>query len=289
MAAGSKLPVGRRLRKEVSLTRFEPLERARRRIVRRLRAARSLLIAIDFDGTLAPIANHPDRARLSPRARRALNALRGRRGVRLAVLSGRRLGDLRRRVRLPGVFLAGSVGLETLEPGGRRRVHVGRSERPPAALRASLRSWCARFPGTWLEDKGLVLALHDRNLDARRRGAFAAGARRRFAPFADRVRILRGRRVFEILPGRRGDKADALRVWLGRGMGGALFYFGDDTDDEPVHRLVSRLGGFAFAVGRRVPGARYRLRGVDAVAGFLEWLDREWSARLAAARRAAGR
>jgi len=277
------------LRKEASLTRLEPLERARGRIARRLKTARSLLIATDFDGTVAAIADHPDRARLHPRARRALGELRARRGVRLAVLSGRRLGDLRPRVRLPGVFLAGSGGLETLEPGGRRRVHVRPDERLPAALRESLRAWCTRFPGAWLEDKGLVLTLHDRDLDARRLGGFAAGVRRRFAPFADRARILRGRRAFEILPGRRGDKADALRTWLRGARAGVIFYFGDDTNDEPVHRLVSRMGGIAVAVGRRVPGARYHLRGVDAVARCLEWLDREWSARLAAARRPAGR
>jgi len=270
------------------LPRLEPLERALARIARRVRSARSLWIASDYDGTLAAIAGHPDRARLGPRVRRALNALRSRPGVRLAVLSGRRLDDLRRRIRFAGVYLAGSGGLETLDLRGRRRIHVGRRERLPAALRVSLSAWCARFPGAWLEDKGLTLALHDRELDPRRLGAFAAGVQRRFAPFADRARILRGRRVFEFLPGHRADKAGALRAWLGRERAGALFYFGDDTNDQPVHRLVNRLGGFSVAVGRRVPGARYRLGGVATVARFLEWLDGEWGAR-AESGRVAGR
>ncbi len=255
-----------------------PLARVRARIARRLRSARRLLVATDFDGTLAPLADHPTGARLDPRALAALTALRGRPGVRLAVLSGRRLDDLRRRVPLAGVFLVGSGGLETRDERGRRRTLVAPAQRLPAALRASLRAWCARFEGTWLEAKPLALAVHDRALDPRRRAAFAAGVRRRVAR-AEHARILRGRRVFEILPGGRADKAVALASWLADGTGVVLFYFGDDTNDEPAHRLVARRGGYAVAVGRDVPGARYRLASEAAVGRFLTWLDREWAAR----------
>jgi trehalose-phosphatase len=268
------------------LTALIPLDRALRRVARRLRSARSLRIASDYDGTLATIEWPPHHARLNPRVRRALAALRQRRGVCLAVLSGRRLDDLRRRIPWPGVFLAGSSGLETLDGRGRRRIHAGRGVRLPKELRASLGAWCARFQGTWLEDKGPSLAVHDRELEARRRGAFVAGVMRRFEPYADRARILRGRHVFEILLGQHVDKAVALRPWLGRDRTGALFYFGDDTNDESVLRLVTRLGGFAIAVGRRVPGARYHLAGADAVARFLTWLEGEWVARPAPRRNA---
>ena len=156
-----------------------PLARVRARVARRLRSARRLLVATDFDGTIAPFVDHPTRARLDPGVRAALVALRRRPGVRLAVLSGRRLADLRRRVPIAGVFLGGSGGLETQDARGRLHVHVARAQRLPEALRASLRAWCARFAGTWLEEKPLALAVHDRDLEPRRRGAFGAGVRRR--------------------------------------------------------------------------------------------------------------
>jgi len=57
-----------------------------------------------------------------------------------------------------------------------------------------------------------------------------------------------------------------------------LFYFGDDTNDEPVHRLVRERGGIAVAIGRAVSAAEYGLPSPAEVVWFLEWLEREWTA-----------
>jgi len=259
------------------------LWRARAEIARRLRAARSLRVASDFDGTLAPIVEHPRSAGLGRRARDVLRGLARAPGARLAVLSGRALGDLRRRLGIARVFLAGAGGLETLDARGRRTLHAGRPV--PAGLRAALEACCAAFPGAWLEDKGPALALHDRALadpastGARARRAFAAAVRRAFAPYRRRARLLRGRLVFEVLPGRRGDKASALRRWAAlEGGSGLWFYFGDDANDEPALRWVARRGGFAVAVGRVRSAARHRLSDPRDVVRFLAWLEREWSA-----------
>ena len=237
--------------------------------MRRLRAARSLRVASDFDGTLAPIVEHPRKAGLGRRARGVLVRLVRAPGARLAVLSGRALGDLRRRLGIARVFLAGAGGLETLDARGGRTLHA----RPvPAALRAALAACCAAFPGAWLEDKGPALALHDRALPPRRRRAFAAAVRRAFAPYRRRARLQRGKLVFEVLPGRRGDKAGALARWAAlEGGSGLWFYFGDDANDEPALRWVARRGGFAVAVGRRRSAARHRLSDPREVLRFLAW------------------
>ncbi|MGH7465568.1 MAG: trehalose-phosphatase, partial [Longimicrobiales bacterium] len=85
-----------------------------------LRAARgaagSLLIGLDFDGTLAPIVPHPQEAALLPASRAALDALALRTDTHIALVSGRSLADLRRRVVLERVYYAGNHGLEIEGP-----------------------------------------------------------------------------------------------------------------------------------------------------------------------------
>ena len=110
--------------------------------------------------------------------------------------------------------------------------------------------------------------------------AFGAGVRRRLRPHDSRLTLVHGRTAFEVMPAGGWDKAAALERWLeSAGPGALLFYFGDDTRDEPVHAAVRRRGGLAVAVDRIVSDAEYVLPSSGDVIWFLEWLDREWSLR----------
>src|SRR5262245_26409425 len=122
-------------------------------ISHRLQESEALIIATDYDGTLIPIAEHPDRVVLSERTRGVLHRLAGRPDVHLAVLSGRRLDDLESQFNGGRLFLAGAGGLESRDERGRREVHLPTDARLPDVLRQSLEEWCQRFPGAWVEDK----------------------------------------------------------------------------------------------------------------------------------------
>jgi Trehalose-6-phosphatase len=58
-------------------------------------SATRLLVALDFDGTLAPLVDNPDDARMTPRARDALVRLAGAENTVVALVSGRGLANLR--------------------------------------------------------------------------------------------------------------------------------------------------------------------------------------------------
>ncbi len=246
----------------------------------RIGSSDALLLASDYDGTLTPIAEHPDDVVVPDRAREVLRRLAGHPDAHLAVLSGRRLDDLEREFDGGPLFLAGSGGLESRDEHGRRQVHLPPGARLPEELRASLEAWCGRFPGAWVEDKRFSYALHYRAVAGALQPAFGAGVRRRVRPFASAAQLVHGKRVFEVMPAVSWEKSAALQLWLeGRDAGGLLFYFGDDTIDEPVHRLVRERGGIAVAVGRTASAAEFGLPSSTEVVWFLEWLERQWAAR----------
>src|SRR5206468_800886 len=139
---------------------------------------------------------------------------------------------------------------------------------------------CERFEGAWLEDKNLAFALHYRAVKPELQAAFGAGVRRRVRPHQSRVVLVHGKRVFEVTPAVQRDKSVALVDWLARQRPEmSSFYFGDDTNDEPVFDRVKDRGGVTVAVGRLASHAEYGVGSTEEVVWFLEWLEREWSLR----------
>jgi trehalose 6-phosphate phosphatase len=262
------------------MPRLKPLWLSLGALAERLRTSEALFIAVDFDGTLTPIAEHPAQVHLPERARELLRRLAGRDRVHVAVISGRRLDDLEGLIEGDRVFLAGAGGLETRDEDGRRRVHLPPDVELPEALHQELETWCQRFTGAWIEDKRFSYALHYRGVAPALQPAFGAGVRRRARPYRGQVQLVHGKRVFEIMPAIAWEKSAAVRMWLDeRQASGTLFFFGDDTSDEPVYSAVRERNGVATAVGRTVSAAEFSLPSPAEVIWFLEWLHGEWTSR----------
>src|SRR5690606_18762690 len=72
-----------------------------------------LLVALDFDGTLAPIVEQPNEARMLPEARRAISAILETPDVTVALISGRAIESLKQVADPdPRLILIGSHGAE---------------------------------------------------------------------------------------------------------------------------------------------------------------------------------
>jgi trehalose 6-phosphate phosphatase len=262
------------------MPRLKPLWLSLGPLSQRLRSSEALFVALDFDGTLTPIVEHPDQVHPSERARDLIKRLTGRDGLHVAVISGRRLDDLEHLLGSGRLFMAGAGGLETRDEDGRRRVHLPPEVQLPESLRHELESWCQRFAGAWVEDKRFSYALHYRGVAPSLQPAFGAGVRRRARPHRDVIQLVHGKRVFEIMPAVAWEKSAALRLWLDeRQATGTLLFFGDDTSDEPVYTTVRERGGIAVAVGRTVSAAEFSVPSPEEVVWFLEWLENEWNAR----------
>ncbi len=240
-------------------------------VARKLRSAERLALFLDFDGTLVPLRERPEQVRLDDTTRRVLRCLAGHRRVTVWIISGRRWVDLRRRVPVAGLRYLGIYGWE-------RHANVSPTGACAQLLRRARRrivQGLAGLSGVWIEDKGLSFAVHYRAAEKAVIPRARALVRRALKPLQSELRLLGGKKVWEVLPRQVAGKGAAVRSLLA-GLSASAFpiYIGDDASDEPAfaalrHGLTARVGA------ARRTRARYRLRNPREVREFLERLEAE--------------
>jgi trehalose 6-phosphate phosphatase len=204
--------------------------------------AADAVIALDFDGTLAPIVDDPAAARAHPDAPGALARLAPLVNA-VVIITGR---PAARAVEYGGFAEVG--GLTVLGLYGAERWAAGElrvPEPPPgvAEVRAKLPRLLAAAgapDGTSIEDKGGALVVHTRRtaepqvaLD-RLRGLVAALAER------TGLTVEPGRYVLELRPPGM-DKGAALRAFVAERSATAVLYAGDDLGDLAAYDAVAQL------------------------------------------------
>jgi trehalose 6-phosphate phosphatase len=228
-----------------------------------LRADAALFL--DFDGTLAAHAPHPDGVTIEQGLPDLLARLRERLHGALAIVSGRSLEAIDAFLGSPRFAGAGLHGLEWRLAAGKTR----RSGNPAGASRI-LDAITERFGGDRrlvIEDKGAGVALHWRR--APERAAECIAFMREVVTSPD-LEVLRGHAVVEARP-RGVHKGAALRE-LSRHppfAGRRPVYVGDDRTDEDGFRAALVAGGHGVKVGPEPTEARYRLATVGAVHAWL--------------------
>ena len=245
----------------------------RERLFERIVAPPRLLVASDFDGTLAPLRPRPDDASLPPEAAAELRRLAKIPNTSLAIISGRALSDLRERIPVPVDCLAGSHGLEMNGHGLDGDRVRGAAVRPWLdALGKELGRRLHAVPGLMIERKRLGLAVHYRTVDPARWRGIGRVVEETVA-HEPSVRLQRGHCVLEILPSSSWGKGDALKQIASR-LGiprSAVVYCGDDTTDE--HAFLGIPCGISVSVGEQRPSAaQWMARGPEDMREFLAWV-----------------
>lgn len=231
-----------------------------------------LLIATDYDGTLTKIVGDPAAAWLDGRARRVLQRLAAHTRVQIAILTGRALDDVSRRIEgVPAHWIAAEHGGITVDPD--RRVH---DERAPDVERlAIVRERAAEiariFRGAFLEQKPSSVALHYRDVEPRKQEVLVEMFR--IACAAHRADLLLGRRVAEARFARADKGAALARILAQQPRDVHFLYAGDDTTDEPALAIASMAqnGVGLYVRSTERPHCTARVTGV--VDGPAAWLD----------------
>jgi trehalose 6-phosphate phosphatase len=240
--------------------------------LRELARVRRLLVALDFDGTLAPEADDPEQARAIPEAHAAVLALLALPDTRVALISGRALASLEQVSDLPDqVLLVGSHGIEIRLDHPGDSVSLDTSElHQVSVLNEVLGEVADSFDQVWLETKPAGFALHTRlATDHTSRVAHLVALSEATAE-VDNLKVRRGKDVleFSVRNETKGDAVEHLRAYTNAG---AVFYAGDDITDEDAFAALGP-DDFGLKSGAGETLAAHRVAGPLEVAQVLALL-----------------
>jgi trehalose 6-phosphate phosphatase len=202
-------------------------------------AQERVLLAFDFDGTLAPIVRDPEAAAMRPRTAAMLAKVA--KLYPCAVISGRSRADVMAKV--DAIPLRAIFGNHGMEPSPNLRTW----RRLAARWHAQLASSLPPIAGVVIENKGVSLAVHYRKARAR------AAARRLIliaAAALPGARIVEGKMVVNALPAGAPDKGTALLSLCKRLRCKSAIYVGDDDNDEDIFALARQGRLLGIRIGR---------------------------------------
>jgi len=237
-----------------------------------------ILLLLDYDGTLVPIADTPKQAAITKDTKELLRKLSRVRCCAIAIISGRSLRDIKNTVGIKGIIYAGNHGLEI--EGPKIKFESSVSPRIKTVIRVIAKELAKRLSGirgVLIEDKGLTLSVHYRLAGKKDLPVFKGVISEVANPYAARgkIKIDSGKKVYEIKPPMQWDKGKAALWFTARQQFAAgedevlPVYIGDDATDEDAFRALKGKGLTVF-VGR--PGgsaADYYLKDAQEVAKFL--------------------
>lgn len=233
----------------------------------RLLAHRQLLLAFDFDGTLAPIVARPDDARIPLAVARRMAQLCRRWPV--AVITGRAVADVVPRLGFEPRFVVGNHGIE--DPHDPHELRPCRWTMALDPLRHALAERAAALAdaGVTVEDKRLSIALHYRLAPDEQRARRAIDELA--AAAAGGLVVGSGKAVVNLMPAGAPDKGDALLALARRCHAEAGLFVGDDDNDEAAFRKAPR-GWLSLRVGPAPlrSHAAYYIDGVPQLPVFLQ-------------------
>jgi trehalose 6-phosphate phosphatase len=242
--------------------------------VRRVAGTEHLLVAMDFDGTMAPLVDHAADSRALPRAAAAFAGLAKLPRTTTAMISGRALDSLRAVAFPPeNTLLIGSHGAEVWMGPGSSQLMLDDAQRELLAeVRRELEGIVEQAPGTLLEDKPAGVVLHTR-LAADDVAEDAVAAARAVLQDRSGVFVKTGNRVLEtsVVNASKGEGIAFLRQAAGAT---AVVFAGDDTTDEDaLAKLVP--GDLGVKVGLDFTQAEFRVEAPVHICELLEALLRE--------------
>lgn len=247
---------------------------------------RHIYLFIDYDGTLTPIVEHPDKAVISEDMRHILRDLKTLPGCSVGIISGRSLKDIKRMVGLEGIIYVGNHGLEIEGPKIKFESQI--SSRLLSIIRnlkEELTYKLSKIKGIFVEDKNVTLSIHYRL--ATRSGYLLAKKiiEEVIQPFLARnkIKVSYGKKVIEIKPPVAWNKGRAV-AWLLARQSFILgdhpimpVYLGDDVTDEDAFAAIKkylpagRQEGLTIYIGKpKDSQAKYYLRDTQEVSDFLK-------------------
>ncbi len=240
---------------------------------------RKIALFLDYDGTLTPIVNDPEKAFLDQSTRQTLEKV-ARKWV-VAVISGRDLAAIQNFVKLDNIYYAGSHGFDISGPANLTLEMQKGKEFLPVLDKAhdQLEEKLTDIPGAAIERKQFSIAIHYRNVKQAQVTTVRQTIRQVQTKYPE-LRITEGKKVFELQPYIEWNKGKAL-TWLMEKLSLNLdtyypMYIGDDITDEDAFESLTTIGTSIVVKGSFHPtSADFVLENTRDTAAFLETLFTE--------------
>ncbi|PIN18945.1 Trehalose-phosphatase [Handroanthus impetiginosus] len=248
---------------------------------------KQIVMFLDYDGTLSPIVDDPDRAFMSEAMRATVRKLA--RYFPTAIVSGRCRDKVYSFVRLAELYYAGSHGMDIKGPSKGSKYKKGAqavlfqpaSEYLPMIdeVYKALLEVTKGTPGAKVENNKFCVSVHFRCVDEKKWSELAKQVGSVLEGYPN-LRLTQGRKVLEIRPTIKWDKGKALEFLL-ESLGYAnctnVFpvYIGDDRTDEDAFKVLKERGqGFGILVSKtpKDTNASYSLQEPSEVMAFLRRL-----------------
>ncbi len=240
-----------------------------------------ICLFLDYDGTLAPVAETPDKARLGIKTKGLLGRLSRMPDCKIAIVSGRSLKDIAKRVGLRNVIYVGNHGHEIKGPNisFKSPLPVG-YRKTLKEIKARLREHISHICGVLIEDKGLSLSVHYRLVG--KKWIPAVESEFNTVLFAhelnNEVHIKRGKMVLEVVPPVLWNKGKAVLRLLehyrftmcNKGLKALPIYIGDDKTDEDAFESLKGKGVTIFVGKPKKTKAEFYVKDTGQVVKFLE-------------------
>ena len=256
-------------------------EKAKNKLLKAIDIPRLGLIT-DVDGTISPIVDVPDEARVTPRNLDLLAELQAQLTL-TAVVSGRAAKDVYQRIGLPGLVYIGNHGMEQWQDGKVIVSPTAAAYRDALAV-ATTEIKQTLVAGMRFEDKGATLSVHYRQTSDPEQVAMKLTPSMQSIAEKHGLHLTQGRMVFEFRPPVEIDKGTAFGDLIKFHQLDAAFYIGDDTTDVAAFLTARRLHEsgqcLAYGLGVEFQGtpqavlteADYLVQEVAGVESFLGWL-----------------
>ncbi|XP_057533393.1 probable trehalose-phosphate phosphatase D [Amaranthus tricolor] len=245
---------------------------------------KKIVMFLDYDGTLSPIVQDPDRAFMSEEMRAAVKAVA--RYFPTAIVSGRGKEKVYDFVKLKELYYAGSHGMDIEGPANDERSVICQpaTEFLPIINQVykKLLEKTKFIQGAKVESNKFCLSVHFRCVDEKYWGELVELVKEVLSDYP-KLKMTYGRKVLEIKPTIKWDKGKALEFLL-QALGYAKsknvlpIYIGDDKTDEDAFKVLKkRKQGFGILVSKfpKETSAAFTLQDPTEVKCFLQRLV-EW-------------
>ncbi len=240
------------------------------------------VLFLDYDGTLTPIVEQPEDAILSEEMKEAVKACASKQIV--AVVSGRDMDDVKKRVGIEELYYAGSHGFRISGPDGLYHEHQQTKEILPKLdqIEKNLNDNLSDIEGIKIERKRYAIAVHYRNVNEK----YVTAIKDEVESLVSKSEGLKkgeGKKIVEITPDIDWHKGKVVSWLLNmpelKDKQNILpVYIGDDITDEDAFREIENSGiGILVGFHDNVENtrARYSLKNVYQVKLFLEMLAQQ--------------